>query len=137
MEALRPELVVLRTEKGRELFDLPGAPRPPGDTPAPPRFLPEFDDLVLGHADRTRLIPDEHRPRIFLAGLRVRATVLVDGVVRGAWKVERKKREATVVIEPFAPIARKDRDALAAEGERLVRFVEEDAASGAVRFEKG
>jgi hypothetical protein len=136
MEALRPELVVLEGEKGKELFDLPGAPRPPGDTPAPPRFLPDYDNLVLGHADRTRVVPDAYRPRIFLSALRVRATLLVDGFVRGAWKIERAKKAATLVVEPFAKLSKDEREAVAAEGDRLVRFVEEGAGSWGVRFEK-
>ena len=141
-EALRPELRVLTGEDGRELFDLPDAPRPSSDVPAPPRFLPEFDNLMLGHTDRTRVVPEAYRPRIFLSALRVRATFLIDGMVQGAWKIERtgtKKKIATLVIEPFAALAKGDRAALAEEGERLVRFVarvEDGATAWDLRFEK-
>ena len=75
-EALRPQLLVFRGESGRrELFDLPGAPRPGADVPAPARFLPEFDNLVLAHADRTRLLADEYRGALVTKNLRVRAIV--------------------------------------------------------------
>ncbi len=90
-------------ERGRTLFDLPDAPRPPDETPAPPRFLPEFDNLVLSHADRTRVLPDEHRQRVLGAkNGRIPATILVDGFVAGTWRVERKRKAATLIITPFA-----------------------------------
>jgi hypothetical protein len=132
-EALRPKLRVFRDEKGRELFDLPQAPRPPADTPAPVRFLPEFDNLLLAHADRTRVIRDADRPKVVTANLRVLATFLVDGVVAGTWRIERKKSAATLTLEPFRPLARKDRADLAAEGTALARFLEAGAESVEVR----
>jgi hypothetical protein len=128
---MRDELVVVRDERGRELFDLAKAPRPGGDAAAPVRFLPDFDNLVLGHADRSRLIDDAHRSKVTTKNLQVRATVLVDGRVAGTWKVERKKA-ATVVVESFAAIAKRVRGELEEEGEALARFVEPDAASFAV-----
>jgi hypothetical protein len=132
-EKLKPELRTYRVGR-RELLDLPGLPPPDGDTPAPVRFLPEYDNLLLSHADRTRVIADEHRSRVYLPGLRVAATILVDGFVRGAWKVEKTAKAATLVIEPFEKLTRRDRAALAEEGERLVRFVEAKARSFDVRF---
>lgn len=136
LDALRPELAVLADEGRRELFDVPDAPRPPEDTDAPPRFLPEFDNLLLSHANRRRVLADAHRARVFLPGLRVAATFLVDGWVAGTWKVERVKTKATLVVEPFAPLTRTVRAQLAEEGTRLVRFVEEDAAAFDVVFAK-
>jgi len=133
-EGLRPELCVYRDEEGNELFDLPDAPLPSGDEPAPVRFVPEYDNLVLSHADRRRVLADEHRKGVFLSAARVRATVLVDGFVRGAWKIEKAGPTATLVVEPFGPLPARDRDALAEEGERLVRFVEDGAGSVEVRF---
>lgn len=133
-EELRPQLQTYRDEGRRELFDLPGLLLPAADTPAPARFLPEFDNLLLSHSKRTRVIAQEHRSKVFLPGLRVAATVLVDGFVRGAWKIEKKKDAATLVIEPFEKLSKQDRTALIGEGERLVRFVEEKAKSFDVRF---
>ncbi len=134
IEALKPELRSFRDEKGNELLDLPDAPRPPGDVPASARFVPDYDNLILSHSDRTRVISDEYRPRIFLSAARVRATFLVDGFVRGAWKIEKSRRAATLVVEPFEPLADEDRDALIGEGERLLRFVADSAETVEVRF---
>lgn len=136
-EELRPELVTFRDERKRELFDLPDAPRPAEDSPAPVRFLPEFDNLVLAHDDRTRVIADEHRPRVTLKNLQVRATFLVDGFVAGAWKVERKRKAATLVLEPFGKLARKTVSELEREGDALLRFVEDDAEVREVRCAAG
>ena len=120
-------------DRGRTLFDLADAPRPDADAPAPVRFLPEFDNLVLAHADRTRLLDEQHRPRVVTKNLRVKATFLVDGRVAGTWKSERKGKKATLALEPFARLRKADAAALAREGEALLRFVEEDAASFEVR----
>ncbi len=98
-------------------------------------FLPEFDDLMLGHAERARVVPPAFKSQIYLSALRVRATFLVDGRVKGAWKVERTKKRTTLVIEPFAPLKKKEKDALAEEGEALLAFVDEGAATRALRFE--
>ncbi|MDP9368137.1 MAG: winged helix DNA-binding domain-containing protein [Chloroflexota bacterium] len=132
LDGLRPNLSVFKDERGRELFDLPDAPRPDAETSAPPRFLPEFDNLVLSHADRTRVLADEHRGLVVTKNLRVRATFLWDGFVTGTWQVERKRQAATLRITPFGPLPRDASDALAAEGDALLRFVEEDASSFAV-----
>jgi hypothetical protein len=130
LDALRPELVTFRDEQGRELFDLPDAPRPVEETPAPARFLPEFDNLLLSHADRTRVIADEHRGLVYQKGnLRLLASFLVDGVVSGAWRVERKRKAATLRMTAFVPLAKDARADLEAEGEALLRFIEEDAAT--------
>ena len=115
-------------------FDLPKAPRPGEDAPAPPRFLPEFDSVLLAHKDRRRVIADEHRKAVYLPALRVAATILVDGVVAGTWLVRRDKKAATLAITPFAKLARAVKDALAEEGAALVRFMEPEAASFNVTF---
>ena len=132
-EELRPDLQAYRHER-RELFDLRDIVLPDGDAAAPPRFLPEFDNLLLSHSNRTRVIAQEHRSKVFLPGLRVAATILVDGFVRGVWKFEKKKDAATLVIEPFEKLTKQDRAALVEEGARLIRFVEEKAKSFDVRF---
>jgi hypothetical protein len=115
-------------------FDLPKAPRPDEETPAPPRFLPEFDSTLLAHKDRRRVIADEHRKAVYLPALRVAATILVDGVVAGTWVVKRDKKAATLAITPFGKLAKANKDALAEEGAALVRFMEPEAASFNVTF---
>jgi hypothetical protein len=128
-EALRPKLRVFRDERGRELFDLPKAPRPPADTPAPVRFLPDYDNLLLSHADRTRVIPDAHRGKLATKNLRLPPTFLVDGLVAGTWRIERARSSAVLVLEPFAPLSKKARGELTEEGKALARFVESDATT--------
>jgi hypothetical protein len=134
IERLRPRLRIFRDESGKELFDLPDAPMPDPDTPAPPRFLPEFDNLILSHADRTRVIGEEYRKAIASKNGMVPATVLVDGFVRGTWKTERSRGKANLEIKPFEPLTKEDRDALAEEGERLIRFTGAEAYE--IRFAK-
>jgi hypothetical protein len=126
-ETLRPELVALRDERGRELFDLAEAPRPPEDAPAPVRLLPEFDNLVLGHADRSRVIAHDHRKTISAKNGMTPATILVDGFVAGTWRVERRGRVATLALAPFRALTRRLRAEVEAEAEPLLRLVEEDA----------
>src|SRR5215218_6399262 len=130
LESLRPRLALFRDERGRTLFDLPNAPRPAEETPAPPRFLPEFDNLVLSHADRTRVLGNEHR-RLVLGAKngRIPATFLVDGWIAGTWRAERKKQAATLVITPFAALPKSTAVALAEEGDALLRFLEDDATT--------
>jgi hypothetical protein len=135
VEKLRPDLVTYRDEQGRELFDLPGMPLPDAETPAPERFLPEYDNILLSHSKRTRVLADVYRSKVYLPGLRVRSTFLVDGFVAGGWKIVKAKGAATLVIEPFEPLSKQSIDALTKEAERLVRFVESDAKSFAVRVE--
>ncbi|WP_342380239.1 winged helix DNA-binding domain-containing protein [Myxococcus stipitatus] len=133
-EQLRPRLLTFRDEQGVELFDVPDAPRPDGDTPVPVRFIPDFDNLLLSHADRTRIISEPHRKRVFTVNGIIRPTVLVDGFVRGMWKLERKKAHVVLRVEPFARLSREDRDALTEEGMRLLACVASDVASHDVHF---
>ena len=134
LESLRPSLVTFRDERKRELFDLPNAPRPDEDTPAPVRFVPDFDNLVLAHDDRTRVMANEHRSLVTTKNLLVRATFLVDGMVAGTWKSERKRKTAVLLIEPFGAITKRVRTALDEEADRLLAFVEEDASEREVRW---
>src|SRR5215213_6102514 len=134
LESLRPRLAEFHDERGRTLFDLPDAPRPIEETPAPPRFLPEFDNLVLSHADRTRVLADEHRH--FVLGAkngRIPATFLVDGWVAGTWRVERKRQAATLAMTPFDPLPKNVAAGLSEEGDALLRFLEDDAVTFDVR----
>ncbi|MQY04389.1 winged helix DNA-binding domain-containing protein [Actinomadura macrotermitis] len=114
----RLELRTFADENGRVLYDVPDGPLPDPDTPAPVRFVPEFDNLTLSHADRARIITEEHRKRIFTVNGIIRATLLVDGFVHGMWKMEKKRGVATLRVEPFAPLP--DRAAVEEEGHRLL-----------------
>lgn len=134
LESLRPELQSYRDEGKRELFDLQGISLPDANVPAPVRFLPEFDNILLSHNKRQRIVADEHKPKVYLPALRVAATFLVDGFVAGAWKVEKSKTTATLMIEPFVKLAKKDQAALTEEAEQLVRFIEPAAKTFQVRF---
>lgn len=131
-EALRPRLAVFRDARRRELFDLPDAPRPDAGTAAPVRFLPEFDNVLLAHQDRSRIVADAHKPAVYLPALRVAPTFLVDGCVAGTWAVETKQKVATLVATPFGGLAPSARKALRSEAEALVRFLEPEARDHAV-----
>ncbi|MFF7307891.1 DNA glycosylase AlkZ-like family protein [Streptomyces sp. NPDC008137] len=117
-ERLRPRLVTFQDEGGVELFDLPDAPRPDPDTLAPPRFLPEFDNLLLSHADRTRVVPPQYRGRSWQGNIAY-PTLLVDGFLAGLWRLE----DHALVIEPFDRLTRDRRDEVTAEGERMLRVM--------------
>lgn len=127
-EALRPQLAGFTDERGRELFDLPDAPRPGAEVAAPARYLPEFDSLVLAHADRSRLIADEHRRHLTTKNLRVNATALYDGEVCATWTVKRTARSATLEITPFRSLSSQARRALEVEG---LALLEANEAAGA------
>ncbi|QFY10561.1 winged helix DNA-binding domain-containing protein [Nonomuraea phyllanthi] len=119
------ELERLTDVGGRELYDLPDAPRPGGDVPAPVRFLPDFDTLILGHADRTRVLADEHKARVATKNLRVRAVYLVDGFAAGTWQIKRTARRARLILSPFGSTPL---EPLEEEGLRLLAFAEPGAS---------
>ncbi len=127
LDGMRDRLEVFADERGRELFDLPDAPRPGEDAEAPARFLPEFDNLVLAHDDRTRVIADEHRSLVTTKNLRVKATFLVDGVVAGTWTIDVKRKVATLTLAPFAKLLKRELKELEPEADALLRFAEPDA----------
>ena len=137
MERLRPGLLPFRDERGRQLFDLPDAPRPDAETPAPPRFLPEFDNAILAHADRARIIADDDRRAIATKNGMVPGTLLVDGFVAGTWTIARARDGiATLTITPFAPIPADEQTAVTEEAIRLLAFAAADAAGHDVRFSR-
>jgi DNA glycosylase AlkZ-like len=115
------------------LFDLPDAPRPDPGRPAPVRLVAEFDNLILSHADRTRVISDDDRQRMATPNGIFPGTVLVDGFVAGMWRITRPRGTAVLTVEPFGPLSPADCDAVTSEGRRLLDF----AAAGArheIRF---
>ncbi len=122
VERLRPRLTTFRDDHGRELFDLPDAPRPDPATPAPPRFLPEYDNVLLGHADRSRIIPPGRRIPLPPGNGATRGTVLIDGMLGAEWKIATAQGRATLEIEPFEPIPAADLSVLEEEGDRLLAF---------------
>ncbi|MBK7864397.1 MAG: AlkZ family DNA glycosylase [Archangiaceae bacterium] len=124
-ESMRDGLVSFRDDRGRELFDLPDSPRPTEDADAPVRLLPDFDNLVLGHDDRRRIVADEHKKALVTKNLQVAATFLVDGFVAGTWKIDRsKKKTAKLALAPFGSVPARAKKALLAEAEALLQFTE-------------
>ena len=108
-----------RDEHGRELLDVPRAPLPDPETPAPVRFLPKWDNVLLAFADRTRVLPEPYRKTVIRMNGDVAQTFLVDGFVAGMWRVENGR----VLPEPFAPLARSVQREVEDEAERLEAFL--------------
>jgi hypothetical protein len=125
---LRDRLTVYLADDGRELWDVPGGTLVDGTAPAPVRLLPEYDNAVIAHQDRTRILPEADRTKVFLSAARVLGTVLVGGFVAGVWKLERPtKKRLSVVIEPFGAWAPSDRAAVQDEAARLAHWVDGEA----------
>jgi winged helix DNA-binding protein len=129
IERLGPRLRIFRDDRDRELFDVPGAPLPDEDTPAPPRFLPEYDNVFLGHKDRSRIV-SSGSPWTEVGW----GPVLVDGFGAARWKVGREKDLAVLRIEPVRRLDRAEKEAVSEEAERLLAFVAQDAGSRDIRF---
>ncbi len=118
LERLEP-LLRFRDELGRELLDVPGAPLPDPETPAPVRFLPKWDNVLLAWADRTPVLPEQYRKTVISLNGDVAQTFLVDGFVAGIWRVENGR----VVLEPFSALPRSVRRELEDEAGRLEAFL--------------
>ena len=129
-ERLRPRLRTFHDERGRELFDLPDGPRPGPDVPTGPRFLPEYDNVLLSHEDRSRFVSEEHRPLIAGGPEPMHGCVLVDGFVRATWSVD----GSTLGIRHAGDLGDAATEALKAEGLQLLRFLTEDTGAHDVRF---
>jgi hypothetical protein len=138
VERLRPQLRTFRDETGKELFDVPDGLLPDPDTPAPPRFLPTYDNIVLSHKDRSRIIGDPSEWQVDggqFDAIFLRGSVLVDGFVSAGWRVDRDRDRATLVVMPARPISAGDRHAVADEAARLLAFLL-PGAMHEVRFEE-
>jgi hypothetical protein len=133
-EKLRSKLLCFYDEQGNELFDLPEAPRPAADIPSPPRFLGEFDNILLSHADRTRIIDDAYRTRVFTNNGIIRSVILVDGFVSGTWKLMRGSGIATLTIEPFIQLSSQEKEELAVEGAQLMKFAAGEEHTHEIEF---
>ena len=132
LERLGPNLLRFEDESGRPLYDLPDAPRPDPDVPAPVRLLPWFDSVLLAYAPkhRARILPDAHRDRVYVrANLQWLPTFLVDGLVAGTWAIDAAGREAALALRPFTPLKRPVKTELVQEAERLIRFLRPTAAA--------
>ncbi len=134
LEELRPSLATFRDEQGAELFDLPSAPRPDPDVPAPVRLAAEFDNLLLAHGDRTRVVSAGNLRRFYTSNGVFPGSVLVDGFVAGMWRLARNSKAAALTIELFGPV--RDRDLVAREAERMLAFCA-PGASHEIRFAPG
>jgi Winged helix DNA-binding domain len=132
-EALRAGLRVFRDERGVELFDVPDGPLPDPETPAPVRFLPEYDNVFLAHGDRARIVAEDDRKRLAAVN-GLQAGFLVDGFGAGTWKLVGQQDSATVRVQPFRPLAANDRVALEEEGEGLLLFLAPDSKSRSLEF---
>jgi hypothetical protein len=135
LERLRPRLVTFRDEDGKELFDVPDAPRPDPNVPAAVRLLGEYDNVLLGHADRRRLVPEDFPWEAMFAPGRFVNNLLVDGMLRATWWIERDGDRATLAIRPFRELSAAERDEVAAEAERMLAVSAPDAERREVRFE--
>ncbi|MEU6661994.1 winged helix DNA-binding domain-containing protein [Streptomyces sp. NPDC046821] len=130
LDELRPQLRAFRDEQGTELFDLPDMPLADPDGPLPVRFLPAFDNLLLGHADRTRVISEEGRKQVMPGQAMVRPTFLVDGFVHGTWSL----KGSTLLITPFRPLSKGDSSAVLEEAEPLLAFAAPEATDRSIVF---
>jgi hypothetical protein len=132
---LRPRLRTFRDEHGRELLDLPRAPRPDPATHAPVRFLPDYDNALLSHVDRRRIVCDPHRRVLARPNGALPGTVLVDGFVRATWRVERDGPRATLAVKPLEDLSREELAEVKDEGLRLVGFLAGGATVRSVRVD--
>ena len=131
---LRPALRAFRDENGTELLDLPDAPRPDPGTPAPVRLIAEYDNLILSHADRARVVSERDRPRLYGRNGVFPGTVLVNGFVAGLWRMARSAGAVTLTVEPFGKIGARDRDAITDEARLMLAFAAPEGAGHDIRF---
>lgn len=136
VDRLRPQLRTFRNERGQELFDVLDGLLPDGDTELPVRFLPEYDNILLSHKDRTRILSEEFRASISSNNGRFLRTYLLDGFVHGWWGLQRGKDATILAIEPFTPLSRIEQAAIEDEAARLLTFLTPGAPHATIRFEE-
>jgi hypothetical protein len=134
VDRLRPRLTTFADEHGVELFDLPDAPRPDPDTPAPARYLYDFDNLLLSHADRSRVVTDAYRGLDLDPHGPMPRLVLLDGFTAALWTVDVGRARAVLTVHPFAKLSTKDKSALTVEGESLLAFLAPKSQTHTVEF---
>ena len=135
-ERLRPELRTFQGEDGRELFDLPDAPRPGAETPAPVRFFPAYDNVFLGHADRSRFVDaDAKRAHFFTGSGADNGTLTVDGMLAATWKATVGEDQALLLVRPFKRIPKREQDEVEAEGMSLLELLGAEAGQRGVRID--
>ncbi len=133
VQALAEQLVTFRSEAGVELFDLPDAPLPPAETPAPARLLAEFDNVILSHADRSRILHPDHKSLITMSN-GLKPAFLVDGFVAGTWKRTASAKLAVIELTPFQRLPKAARTELEAEARDLLAMTDPQSASHEVRI---
>src|SRR5262249_34520302 len=134
-ERMRPGLRTYRDERGRELFDLPDAELADPDRPAPVRVLPEYDNVLLSHDDRSRFFPaDEARRRFASDHRKISGTILHDGIVVATWRLDRAGAEPALIADHAVALTARARRAIEAEAGRALGFMEPEATSRTIRF---
>jgi hypothetical protein len=128
-ERLRRRLQTFRDESGRELFDLPDAPRPDPGTPAPPRFLADFDNVLLSHADRSRFVGEADRGAFTYQDGPYPGMLIADGIAVGQWHVQRDEGAATMVLRLIRPLSPDEEAAVRSEADGVLRFTFPDASA--------
>ena len=134
LKTLSDEIVTFQDDSGKTLYDLAAAPRPGSDVPAPVRFLPKWDNLLLAYANRERTLPDRYRKTVIEKNGDVHPTFLVDGVVAGMWTIKQERKTAVLSLETFEPLALSTRALLEEEGMRLAHFIEPDSTHHTVKI---
>lgn len=129
IDRLGKRLRTFAADDGRMLVDLPDAPRPEPDTPAPVRLLPEFDNIVLSHEDRTRIAPGDYRSWLLTKNGIIPATVLVDGFVRGTWRTVRARTHTTIEVTPMRKLSKRHAASVTAEARRLLAVIAPEIGS--------
>ena len=133
LEKLAPSLKRFSDERGHGLFDVPRGPRPTAHTTAPVRFLPRYDELLIGYEHRDRVIAARHRSAVYSKNAIIEAVFLVDGWAAGTWALTTTKSDSVVRIRPFGKLGRAERAAAVEEGEALARFMAPEAKTHGAR----